>query len=467
MSRTRIRIPWFLLWSGLFFLSLRPVGAVDAAVDLAVVPLRAFAELASPLAVLRAPEVRAAEDRLARDAGQAAQENERLLDDLARTALPSAPALLRNRRIVHAEVLGRVPGNRDQIEIRLRDPRGVAPGQPVARGDVYVGRVVEVSEERGTARVELVTAGDFHVGARVPAGEAAGTNGPEALQGEVLMTVGGILDAKDRGLFLDVHHPSDRQLDEGIAWVHELFDEAEQFASLADGLLLGAVERLGPEGPWGVVPELDYLDGLFQVVVFAPEDARLGSADAFEPVLMDERWVRARPLGTGDPNPWRCAAKVGVGRLKGVAPGAAVTSIGARLIGRVTHAGLMTADVSFLADPGFTLVAVARFDPDPTPRVLGRLVSEGEEADGRIRFRWIVRVSPGADLGTGARRAHLFSGSGDAGLPAGFRFGEADIPTDAAPGEVRRLWLETDVDPRHVRALFLRTAEPVATGGAP
>ena len=241
------------------------MGAVSFAVDYAVVPLRAFAELASPLAVFRAREVKAAEDRLARGAGQAALENEELLEDLARTALPRSRALLMDRRIVHGEVLGRVAGNRDQIEIRLRDPRGVFPGLPVARGDVYVGRLIEVAEERATAVVELVTASGFHVGARVPASVEAGTS-------DVLMTVGGVKDVPDQGLRLEVHHPSDRQLVAGVAWVHELFDVGEESAVLADGLLLGAVERLGEEGPLGVVPELDYLDGLFQVVVFAPAD---------------------------------------------------------------------------------------------------------------------------------------------------------------------------------------------------
>jgi len=454
MRSPRLRIPWFLLWAVLLFLSLRPVSTVGLAVDFAVIPLRAFAELASPLAVFRAREVRAAEDRLARGAGEAARENEELLEDLARSALPGARSLLMDRRIVHGEVLGRVAGNRDRIEIRLRDSRGVVPGLPVARGDVYVGRLIEVAVERGTAVVELVTASDFHVGARVPA------SGEDATS-DVLMTVGGVKDVPGRGFWLEVHHPSDRQLTGGIAWVHELFDVGDDHAALADGLLLGAVERLGPEGPWGVVPELDYLDGLFQVVVFAPPDAALGSAAPFEPVLMDERWVQARPLGTGDPNPWRCAAKVSAGRLRGVRAGAAVTSIGARLIGRVAHAGLLSSDVSFLADPGFTLVAVGRFDSDRTPRVLGRMVSEGARDDGLIRFRWIVRVGLGEDLGAGVRRAQLFSGSGDAGLPAGFRFGTADIPLDAVPGEERMLLVETDIDPRHVRSFFLRT---VATG---
>ena len=216
-----------------------------------------------------------------------------------------------------------------------------------------------------------------------------------------------------------------------------------------------------------LVPEVDYLDGLFQLVVLAPPDSALPSAAPFEPVLMDRSWVRARRIAVGDPSPWRAATKVSVGTSSNVRDGAAVTALGTRLVGRVSHAGLFTSDVSFLADPGFRLVAVARFANDPVPRVLGRLVSEGRTRDGTgVRFRWIVRVALGMASGPGGalERARLFTGSGDPGLPAGFFFGEALLPVDVAPGEVREIVVQSDLDPLDVRELFVRTSKQ-ARGG--
>ena len=138
-----------------------------------------------------------------------------------------------------------------------------------------------------------------------------------------------------------------------------------------------------------------YLDGLYQLVVLCPPAPGLGSGVPFEPVLMDSNWLSARALGVGDPSPWRSTTKLSVGRLRGVRAGAAVTAIGARLIGRVTHAGLWSSDVSFLADPGFRVVAVGLFEGEEEPRVLGRFVSRGRTRDGAVRFAWIVRYFGG------------------------------------------------------------------------
>ena len=464
MSRPRSRTTWFLAWAGLLFLSLRPIEPVERVVDGLVTPLRFMAELASPLALLSHRTVVAAEERLARSARAEAEENRRLLEELARSALPTDPALLRARRVVHAEVLAREPGNRDRIHVRLRDVRGLVPGLPVACGDFFVGRLVQIRavgpEERGMGVVELVTAPRFRVGARVPAPRGTGAE-------DGLLTVGGVVPRRretgTREILLAVHSPSDRLPDTGLVRVHELFFDAEPFPELGAGLVLGRVRRAGELGPWTAVPELDYMDGLFQLVVLAPPDRALGSATPFEPVLMDSNWVRARPLGVGDPSPWRSATKLSVGRLRGVHAGAAVTSIGARLVGRVARARPLTSDVSFLDDPGFSVVAVARIEGEHEPRVLGRLVSEGRGADGAIHFRWIVRVrlEPRPAAGpepAGGRRARLFTGSGMSGLPAGFFFGETIVPLDAEPGEIRAIRVWTDVGPGELRTLFVRTA---------
>jgi len=456
VSRRRSRTSWFLAWAGLLFLSLRPSAPAQHAVDVVVAPLRFVGELSSPLRLASRHRVLAAEERLARGAQAEARENRRLLEELARCALPTDPALLRDRRVVHAEVEGREPGNRDRIRVRLRDARGLVPGLPVACGDSYVGRLVEVAADAGDGRgsgvVELVTG--LRVGGRVAAPPGSGGS-------DVLLTVGGVVPRPRRAgpggeILLAVHNPSDRPPEGGLARVWELFDDAEPFRELAAGLVLGRIRGADAAGSWAIVPELDYVDGLFQVVVLAPLERGLGSAVPFEPVLMDSRWVSARPLGVGDPSPWRSTTKIDVGSRRGVRAGAAVTSIGARLIGRVTHAGLLTSDVSFLDDEGFSVVAVARVAG--TPRVLGRLISEGRDEDGAIRFRWIVRARQDPlEAAEGARRARLFTGSGDPGLPAGFGLGEAELPLDVEPGEERELRVITDVDPRDLRTLFVRT----------
>jgi hypothetical protein len=104
--------------------------------------------------------------------------------------------------------------------------------------------------------------------------------------------------------------------------------------------------------------------------------------------------------------------------------------------------------------------------------VLGRLISSGRDpVSGAIRMRWIVRVGLGEIVGFAGRdsvRARLFTGSGDEGLPAGLFFGETMLPLDAAPGQVRELRIETDVDGRDVRTLFARIApshQATSSGG--
>ena len=218
--------------------------------------------------------------------------------------------------------------------------------------------------------------------------------------------------------------------------------------------------------------------------MLCPPDPALGSALPFETVLRDTNWVRTRPLNLGDPSPDRSACRIRMGSLNGIVPGAAVTSVGAQLVGRVRRVAPFVSDVSFLDDPGFSVVAVARFEGDDEPRVLGRLDALGREPDGAgVRFRWTVRVSlaavprgPGQRGGETAgdggspvtRRARLFTSSGDPGLTAGFAFGVAEVPLDAEPGEERVILVWPDVPSDELHGLYVRTAVPAAaTSGAP
>jgi len=457
VRRQHSTIPWSLTWLALCFLSLRPYGPFQRLVDLCTVPLRVVAELASPLTLLEGSRVAAAERSLAERAEIAAEENVRLLADLGRSALPKEPALAEGRRAVHAEVLGHKDW--DHLIVRLRDPRGVDAGMPVAFGDAYVGRIERLlgdSTGQDLALVELATAAGFFVGAAVQA--EPGTE-------PVLMTVGGVVAGKRRHgqrhadvLGLAVHYPSDRTLARGLARVHEHFREEEPWARLSEGLRLGEVRREGDQVL--IVPELDYKDGLTQVVVLAPPDAELGSAVPFDTVLYDSSWVRARPLSVGDPSPERDTRKLRVGRRHGVLAGAAVTSIGGHLVGRVLRAGLVTSDVALLGDPGLSLIVVARFDGVAAPQVLGRMLALGrDERTEELCFRWIVRAAlpPSLVARGGTLHARLYSGSGDAGLPAGFSFGQAQLPLDVRPGDEVDVRVRVDVEPDAIQTLFVRT----------
>ena len=137
------------------------------------------------------------------------------------------------------------------------------------------------------------------------------------------------------------------------------------------------------------------------------------------------------------------------------------------------RAGLLTSDVAFLDDPGFTVVAVARIEGEDEPRVLGRLVALPRDLAGEsdaVRFRWIVRIPLDVKPVDGERTRHarLFTGSGDRGLPAGLSFGVAELPLDAAAYTEPVIEVVPDVAPDSVEALFVRTwgSDPGANGDA-
>ena len=461
MSHPRSRTTRALFWGALVLLALRPPAAVERLVDVATTPLRLVTAIASPLRLVRRPEVIAAEARLAKSSAAEAEENLRLLLDIVHYARPSEPDLVEGRRLVHGEVVGRVSGRRDSLRVRVRDVRGIEAGLPVACGNAYVGRIAEVVPgargDEGIAIVELVTSRSFHVGAKV-AGAVAGQ--------DVLMTVGG-LDPSSRGrraadteVRLAVHNPSDRELADGLARVHELFEEAEAFSALSEGLRLGRVRRDEKGGRWSIEPELDYKDGLYWVVILAPPDPALPSREPVEEDFFQATWVRAAPLTLGDASPWREAVRISRGRVHGVAEGAAVTSVGRRLVGRVGRVGPWSADVSLLGDPGFSVVAVARLEGVAEPQVLGRLVSLGRDReDGAVLLQWVKRVE--LDLASAAGdepvRARLYTGSGDSGLQCGYYLGEGLLPRRAEDPRIIRLTGE--LTPSDLGALFVRVEE--------
>ncbi|MEM7305989.1 MAG: hypothetical protein AAF682_04930 [Planctomycetota bacterium] len=460
MSPTRKRTLGLFCWFALIGAAIRPIGPLEASLGVVLAPLGLVAELASPLWILRGPEVRAAERKLHATRREEARSGEELLRALAEFATPRDPELVRGRRLVHAEVVGRGDGGRDVIRIRLRDARGIEPGLPVVNGPVFVGRIQKLEPQAdpaggGFAEVELVTSRRFHVGARVS---------DETLGVEVDMTVGG-LDVGPRGasrarIALAVQNPSDRALTSGTAVVHERLREMDPYASLAEGYLLGSVRREGEEH-WNIEPELDYLDGLFHVVVLATPDPGLPSDEPLPQALTDSGWRKARPLSHGDPSPWRETVSVAVGTTHGVQPGAAL-AFGARFVGRIGEAGPWSADALLLGDVGLNVVAVARFEGEERPRVLGRLVSLGRDGSGTVRMRagGGEPLSLEPDGSDGRRLAHLFTGSGDPGVPSGLYLGPARVPVGPGaeePGADRVLRLEGAPIGGNLRGLWVRT----------
>lgn len=268
------------------------------------------------------------------------------------------------------------------------------------------------------------------------------------------MTVGGVRRDKERdAVDLAVHNPADRDLDHGLVRVHELIrsESGDDFADLAEGFRLGEVVRHEHQGEWSVVPELDYLDGLYQVMVVTSPEAG-GEVAPYDPSIESAAWIACRPLTLGDPNPARDAVKLRRGAFSGLREGDAVTSRGAHLVGRVARVAPTTADVRLLGDPGLSLVAVAVIEGDPTPRPLGRLVSEGTDGDAVV-FRWVPRVTIGTERRT--QRARLFTGSGDPGLAIGFSVGTTNLPLGLEPGESVRLRVVPDLDWRHASPLYV------------
>lgn len=439
------------MWGGLVYASFRPIEPLDRGLSALLAPLRWAARLGAPFELFAGGRVTAAERELARLGAAEAAEGTRALARLAERALPLDSALHAGRRFVPGEVVGRA--RKDECWVALPALVGVRPGAPVVCGDAYVGRVVELrpagAGERPFVRVELVTGADFRVGAAVRRGEES-----------VFLVVGGLAARRveaPRAVRLAVHQPSDLALSEGVARVHELFPDAQPGSALAEGFRLGALRREGERGSLWLEPELDYLDGLYQVAVVVEEASGVGARSPFEPALEDGRWLSTRASTALEPAGWRRTLRLPLGRSDGVAAGAAVTGFGARLIGRIDRVELATSAVALLSDPGCTVVALALDPADGEPHVLGRLTSLGE-APGGVRFRWSVRV-PVEFAGQADRvRARLFTGSGEPGLPGGLFLGEAELPRRAAGGEERELLLTSSVDPTDLRTVFVRRA---------
>ncbi len=427
---TRPRTLYLLFLLGLGFLSLRPYPPAETLLHSLLLPTRFLGELTTPAAWFTGNSVRAGaaaavsleEEILRRDA---------LLDAVLRTAEPGRRGLLAGRGWVHGEVVERSGRELDSITIALPENARIERGMPVVSGEAFVGWIHESQRDQpGYWEVRLVTAGDARVGAWL---ETPGRADPSAF-----FVAGGLAPVGQSEVVLGLHNPSRTDLPRGTVEVYEPKTPGEApWTHLANGFRLGTLlrEQRGPREVLGILPELDYRSGLYEVLVLCPENWNPPQVVGRRDPMHDGGWVQSRFLLDGGPSPRRFGRRLASGRLAGLEPGAAVVEA-TRLVGRVSAAGWADAAVSLPADPGFSFPALAQPIDGGPPRVLGRLVSRGpappgSAADpGALLFRWeaALPLPAGTNLA-----AHIHTGSGDRGLPRGLWLGDALLPGGVGP----------------------------------
>ncbi|MCA8979352.1 MAG: hypothetical protein KDC14_04960, partial [Planctomycetes bacterium] len=435
---TRSRsLTWFLL-GVLGIASLRPNELLDRLFAYAATPSRLFAEIAAPVDLLRSGEAHAAAENLFAKGALAREWSDQALAREQQWVMPQRAELTAGRRFVHAEVARSGSGDLDTIDVRLATIVGVAVGQPVVIGEHYVGRVASLDGHHpGNAKVELITGRDFRVGAEVI---------PEHREtGELAcrLVAGGLAgEAQEAGqrasgeIALGVRTPSRRRVVNGEVRVHEPAlpgDESGNVARrLAEGFLLGELESPNPDDPQPslrILPGLDYESGLHQVLVVTPPTA--GELEVV-PMRLEtfegRRWTAVRSLGPAQVELDREGILLAVGALQGARRGLAV-SYGAHFVGRIDVVEGLSSGVRTLGDPGLALHVLARLEGEDEPRAIGQLVSLGRDPVTReVRMRWFARVALDP-LGTAPpRRAWLYTGSGQPGVPRGLLIGEVELP---------------------------------------
>lgn len=470
-------------------LALHPVGPLERAADLFLIPARLVAPLGAPARVVAAgPSASTGRRAVSQEAALSL----RLERAIRASAMPDDEGLIGLDVVpVAGEVDARVGANPDHIAVRVTDPAPIEAGQPVVSGDAYVGTVERVATSRAPAArasllerigrrlglvgppvapepdivvVRLVTDPEARVGGRVE---------EDGERPVCRLVVGGLAPRPDR-VWLAVHNPESRATRSGLVRVHEPLDVVESYDRLAEGFVLGelAVERLRPRGEvverdvLGVVPRVDFESGLNQVLVLTDDPFGSGAPSLESdvvPVLEAKGWTPARATSIGDASPWRRTARIDLGRGAGVRAGAAVVD-GVRLVGRVARGDRRGASVALLDDPGFRVKVIAQSvqDPDAPPLVLGDLESRGRDADGRIAFEGRPRSDgwPAAWLGRYGSEVRLFTGSGMARVPRGLLLGRSRIvrlPSDEVDAQpVVSVALQDVGDP--TAALMVRTA---------
>lgn len=462
MGFSRSRTLYLVVCLALAVLSLRPVEPVERMFDVLLAPARVFAELAAPVGWLQGRQASASDptDEGTREAERLRHARlERAVLDAVR---PSDPLRLEGLGWVRAEVVRREHGNLDRIRIRVDDRSGLGPGLPVVSEDYFVGVVVDrwggtggVPEDDELV-VELITSASARIGASVEGGVMRGLRD---VTGDLV--VGGLAPIRGRE-YLDVHNPERRGIERGRVVVNDSRELAEDQTYLANGFLLGELERVTEDGKdvLGIRPGLDYETGLYQVLVLCPGDGPLVTTERRRNILEDGRWRSARFFLRSELSWWREGRKLSLGRRHGIERGAAVAS-GARFVGRVERVGLTFSDVRMVGDPGLSFAALAMIrapDGSERPHVMGRITCGGRDPDGALRFEWPATIEI---PGEGRVRASVWTGSGEAGVPRGLLVGDAELPCGPGPHLVRIHQPEGAREPGSLRVRVPRGGAPV------
>ena len=437
---TRPRTLYLLFLLALGFLSLRPYPPAEAILDGLLLPTRALGELTTPASWLTRNAVRAGAGNAHTVAAEIAR-RDALLEAVLRTAEPDRRGLLAGRGWVHGEVFERSGRNLDRIIIALPVAARIERGMPVVSGEAFVGWTKDPIRDRpGHWEVTLVTAGTSRVGAWL---ETPGREDPTAF-----FVAGGLAPIGRSDVVLGIHNPSRCDLPRGTVEVYEPEVPGEApWSRLANGFRLGTLlrEQRGAREVLGILPELDYRSGLYEVLVLCPPDWNAPEVVGQRDPMQDGGWVSSRFLLDGDPSPRRYGRRLSSGRWAGLEPGAAVVEA-TRLVGRVAHVGWADASVALPSDPGFSFPALAHPIEGGRPRALGRLVSRGP-VPGGLLFHWeaALPLPAGTSLAT-----HIHTGSGDRGLPRGLWVGDCVLPGGAGPHDI-----------------VIREAAPTPPAGAP
>ncbi len=446
MSLSSSRLLYLALTLCLAVLAFLPQASAARWLDLAMVPTRVLGELASPIGMFARREARAAEQTLSSATLSEYAKSGALALEERMFALPDENDLISNRRFVHALVVHRFRDAPDRVECALEEQAGpeLVVGLPVVLSNSYVGRVAGVDLHSGRITVHLVTGKDFRVGASCAAADPSDP--------DVEMVVGGLEATRESGTPLALHNPS-RTLDlAGLVRVDDALNPRAPFPNLSKGFRLGVLASSQPER-FAILPEIDFRNGLFRVVVVLPPEVSPRGPARDSDVFAPENWRVVRAYSACEPALWREGVKIDLPRSAGARPDAAVVA-GARLVGFVTRAGALDSDVALLGDIGVSVPAQALVVGELAPLVLGHLISTGRKfPGGPVRFLWtpVHALEPAAD-GAMSRRASLFTGAGELGVPRGLLIGETSLPCGEGPHEIEVI---ERVDTRLLRKLWV------------
>jgi hypothetical protein len=456
--------------------SLRPWKDCDAQFERAFEPARLLGNLAFPVSWLARDEVRAAEaDLLAHEEARRAEGRAVLLAAQTRAA-PRQDVLAHGRGLIHAEVFEHVKENPDRVLVRFAPGARVEAEMPVVCGDFYVGRVASVPRA-GEAAVDLVTGQDFRVGACVENAVRAADARPAPASfsaAEIpLLVVGGVVprgrpgEKGARDLLLAVHCPSDRGAAAGEVRVREVDLGQDPFSALADGFLLGTLERTARDRAslLAVRPGLDYSGGLFQIAIVCPADRSGAGPDLARDPFDEAAWIDVSLQLQGDPTFWREGRIVRAGRDRNLEDGAAL-ELGGNYLGCIARAGARSSSARMLGDAGHVISALASpVDADGAPAgapiAIGRLTSFGRDrSTGEVFLRWEAAVPLPEEDGAPGVMAAIYTAAGQRAVPPGLRVGWTVLPRGPGPF-LLRVRQEED----GLRLVALRAWRDPARGG--